>query len=279
MIFVIVAIVIIAIFCQLSVLPCFLLLGAIFLTLAEIDQRFDFNEHPAYTHEYGFTFIFVSAYNTVLRIVFSTDKRQYRKWILPNELFPEAEILENQWEIIRDEALAAHSKLVSFNSFDVVYTRLLQSNPDQWKTLVFKWYSDKYFNEDLCPKTVSLIKSIPNIKAAMISVLEPGAWIPPHRGPYCGSIRYHLGLVVPENCFIKVNNEDYYWRDGEGVLFDDTYTHEVKNNSDKRRFILFLDVLRPLPFFNYFHRKLNNSISTCQAITDFNKNAEKIYNS
>src|SRR5262249_35076411 len=36
------------------------------------------------------------------------------------------------------------------------------------------------------------------------------------------------------------------WRDGEGVLFDETYVHWVEHDSEQPRVILFCDVERPM---------------------------------
>ena len=44
----------------------------------------------------------------------------------------------------------------------------------------------------------------------MFSILEPGKHLPPHRGPYNGVLRLHLGLIVPEpreQLGIRVDNE------------------------------------------------------------------------
>jgi beta-hydroxylase len=38
----------------------------------------------------------------------------------------------------------------------------------------------------------------------------------------------------------------YAWRDGEDVMFDETYVHWVKNETEKTRVILFCDIERPL---------------------------------
>jgi aspartyl/asparaginyl beta-hydroxylase (cupin superfamily) len=54
--------------------------------------------------------------------------------------------------------------------------------------------------------------------------------ITPHTGPANFVLRYHLGLVIPEdrdNCWIKLDDEKYSWKEGEDLLFDDTFTHEV----------------------------------------------------
>jgi beta-hydroxylase len=53
----------------------------------------------------------------------------------------------------------------------------------------------------------------------------------------------HLGLSCPPEAAILVDGRRYSWRDGEDVLFDDTYVHEVANESATRpRVVLFCDV-------------------------------------
>ena len=39
----------------------------------------------------------------------------------------------------------------------------------------------------------------------------------------------------------------YFWKEGKSVLFDDTYTHEVVNNTKEHRIALLLDVKRKIP--------------------------------
>ncbi len=82
----------------------------------------------------------------------------------------------------------------------------------------------------------------------MFAILEPGAHLNPHRDPFGGSLRYHLGLVTPnsDDCFIVVDGERYSWRDGEAVMFDETFIHWADNKTPTTRIILFCDVERPL---------------------------------
>ena len=84
----------------------------------------------------------------------------------------------------------------------------------------------------------------------MFAQLPPGASLVRHRDPYAGSVRYHLGLVTPANpkCYIDVDGQQYYWRDGEAVMFDETYIHYAKNETDVSRIVLFCDVERPMYF-------------------------------
>ena len=83
------------------------------------------------------------------------------------------------------------------------------------------------------------------------SILSPGKHIPPHRGPYKGLIRCHLALKVPEpseNCWIKVGEETSQWEEGKCIVFDDTYVHQVQNDTEGQRVVLFLDIIRPVRF-------------------------------
>ncbi len=89
--------------------------------------------------------------------------------------------------------------------------------------------------------------------------MEPRKLLPSHYGPFKGILRYHLGLKIPKGeCFISVDNEIYEWKEGEGILFDETYKHFVKNETDFKRIILFIDVKRD--FNNSFLNTVNDSI-------------------
>jgi beta-hydroxylase len=82
----------------------------------------------------------------------------------------------------------------------------------------------------------------------MFALLPPGSKLGRHRDPFAGSLRYHLGLATPnsDDCRIWVDGEMYSWRDGEAVLFDETFIHRAENNTGTARIILFCDVERPL---------------------------------
>ena len=83
----------------------------------------------------------------------------------------------------------------------------------------------------------------------MFSILSPGKHIEPHRGPYRGVLRYHLGLRIPEPASaagISVGGEVRHWEEGRSLLFDDGYEHFAWNDTDGVRVVLFMDVERPL---------------------------------
>ncbi|MDI9238789.1 aspartyl/asparaginyl beta-hydroxylase domain-containing protein [Lysobacter sp. LF1] len=167
----------------------------------------------------------------------------------PGRHFPELEPLRANWPAIRDEARRLrelqHIKAadgytdVGFNSF---FRR-------GWKRFYLKWYDDAHPSAaQLCPVTTGLLRDIPSVKAAMFTELPPGSELRPHRDPYAGSLRLHLGLETPndEGCFIEVDGQRYSWRDGQWTMFDETFIHRARNDTQSNRIILFCDVERPL---------------------------------
>ena len=106
-------------------------------------------------------------------------------------------------------------------------------------------------NCDRCPTTERALSKIPGLYSAFFSILAPGKRLPPHRGPYNGVLRYHLGLKIPVNdatCAIRVGNETRSWSEGGSLIFDDTYEHEAWNLTPEFRAVLFVDFRRPLPW-------------------------------
>jgi len=168
----------------------------------------------------------------------------------PEEL-PELITLKNHWRMIRDEGLALleQSEIkVSDKYNDAGFNSFFKTG---WKRFYLKWYEDNHPSAiALCPQTTALLRTLPSVKAAMFAELPDGSRLPRHRDPYAGSLRYHLGLLTPEDerCFIEVDGQRYSWRDGEDVLFDETYIHYAENLSGKHRLILFCDIERPMRY-------------------------------
>ncbi|HWT53531.1 MAG TPA: aspartyl/asparaginyl beta-hydroxylase domain-containing protein [Rhodocyclaceae bacterium] len=161
--------------------------------------------------------------------------------------YPELKKLADNWEVIRDEAAALQDAIKGSDKYDDAgFNSFFRRG---WSRFYLKWYGESHQSAiQRCPKTVEIINSIPSIKAAMFAQLPPGSDLGKHRDPYAGSLRYHLGLITPndDRCFINVDGVDYSWRDGEAVIFDETYIHWAANNSDKNRIILFCDLERKM---------------------------------
>ena len=101
------------------------------------------------------------------------------------------------------------------------------------------------------PTTMALLEDA-QIHNAFFSILDPGVEIPEHVGYYKGYLRYHLGILIPnsdtggvdDKAYIVCGGEKYFWKEKKGIVFDDMYSHYVKNPTDQQRVVLYLDVKR-----------------------------------
>jgi len=164
---------------------------------------------------------------------------------------PALAMLRSNWPVFRDEAAALLSEgeiKASERYDDLGFNSFFRRG---WKRFYLKWYGDDLPSaQALCPRTVALLRQVPEVKAAMFALLPPGGRLVQHRDPFAGSLRYHLGLITPndDRCRIYVDGQAYSWRDGEDILFDETYIHWAVNEADTTRVILFADVERPMRY-------------------------------
>jgi len=78
----------------------------------------------------------------------------------------------------------------------------------------------------------------------IFSRLAPGSHIQSHCGPTNLRWTAHLGLIVPEsaaeNFKLRVSEEWHTWQEGKILPFDDSFEHEVGNDSEQERVVLLI---------------------------------------
>lgn len=158
-----------------------------------------------------------------------------RPWLERGD-FEAIAILEANWEAIRDEVFAAREH--AFQRFD-------DGTPHSgaWNAVYLR-YGAKTVEENrhVLPRTIELVSSLPRVGVmAMVSALNPGAHIEPHCGVHNFRITAHLGLHIPEGCSFRVADETRTWRQGECLVFDDSFEHEVWNRGKETRYVLLVD--------------------------------------
>jgi beta-hydroxylase len=189
-----------------------------------------------------------------------------------HKAYPGLKELEENYEDVRDECLALlerKSTLTDVQSLGAGYTNGGIHTAD-WKAFMFK--SGEFLDENglRAPKTAALLRNIKGMDTAFFSIVDPHQYITPHWGYYKGFLRYHLGVLIPDNnddqkCWLRVNDdpdenkredasliengEKYYWKNGEGIIFDDNFLHDAKNESDEVRVVLWLDMRRKMPIY------------------------------
>jgi beta-hydroxylase len=165
-------------------------------------------------------------------------------------LFPWIRPLEACWPEIRaevDALLALEAAIPPLAEISPDHRRI--APPDKWKSFFLYGYGfSKAENIARCPKTAAAVRDVPGLNSAFFSILAPGTHIPRHRGVTKAILTAHLGLVVPKQrqaCRMQVDRETLAWEQGKILVFDDTYFHEVWNDTDEQRVILLVQFRRP----------------------------------
>ncbi|SEP81484.1 beta-hydroxylase [Faunimonas pinastri] len=174
--------------------------------------------------------------------------------VYDNRVFPWAAEVEKEWHLIRaelDRVMVRKSELPGFHEISSEVRSI--SDDANWKTFLLCAYgikSDEAIRS--CPETWRIMQKVPGLKTAMFSIFEPGKHLPPHRGPYNGVLRLHVGLIVPEaapdQLAIRVGDQVCHWQEGKALIFDDAFEHEAWNHTNQTRVVLFVDFVKPLRF-------------------------------
>lgn len=173
--------------------------------------------------------------------------------------FPWIAAIEAQFDAMRAEALAALADLKGF----VPYSRSMANRPSNnhhglldnpdWSSLyLWKDGAEVADHADRCPTILQTIQEHaplcdlgPRAPTILLSLLRPGAHIPPHCGMLNSRFICHMPLIVPPNCGFRVGPDTVQWEEGKILIFDDSVEHEAWNNSDENRLVVIFDIWRP----------------------------------
>jgi aspartate beta-hydroxylase len=169
--------------------------------------------------------------------------------------FPQAQLFRDSFPEIRREALQIASERLNrvprFHEIMPEQAEISANDGIDWRMFTMKAYGREIpEHTQSCPTTMDVINRCPGVLSASLSFLAPGKHIPPHRGPFRGIVRFHLGLSMPRNengelgAVLWIDGVPHYLDNGDTLLWDDTYTHEVVNATNDVRIALLLDVWR-----------------------------------
>lgn len=169
--------------------------------------------------------------------------------------FPNARRFRSSWRAIRQEALTVMERLGSLPCFHEIMPAqadISANDGRDWRMYLLKVYGQKVHDHlQACPTLAGLLDASPEVLSATLSFLAPHKHIPRHSGPFRGILRFQLNLFAPADgegrpgAVLWLAGQEYRLADGECLLWDDTYPHEVWNRSDQTRIALLLDVRRP----------------------------------
>jgi ornithine lipid ester-linked acyl 2-hydroxylase len=197
--------------------------------------------------------------------------------IITDGEFPFLQSFADHWQAILAEAQAIVKHRDAIPAFhDISPDQHKISKGTNWRTFILFGFGDQLEkNCSQAPVTTRLLANVPNIQTAMFSILSPGFHIRAHRGVSKGILRAHLGLIIPTEaakCRIRVGDAIKVWRPGEIFVFDDTYEHEVWNDTTEERVILLFDFDRPMRFWG---RLVNATFIRLMKMTAFYQEPKK----
>ena len=189
------------------------------------------------------------------------DPSLKRKPFWHSSELPAAMALEGAFADIRAECIALMNSGDRERTFAKYHSRVVKAGG--WSDVQF--YAGCKRDQQhcsLCPKTAAIIAAQPRINSVifgshffsrlvpgmrsthpsclllLLLLLTPvffvacgGTHLSAHCGPSNFRLRCHLGLICPPNVRIRVGNEVREWKEGECLIFDDSFEHEVRTRS------------------------------------------------
>ncbi|XP_017149689.1 aspartyl/asparaginyl beta-hydroxylase isoform X12 [Drosophila miranda] len=219
-----------------------------YLALGETLQRLSRQPEAVEVHRQGVARgFFVSVYQ---RSLYNEPKLRAQPFWQPSETGYNSQLrkLQHNWIAIREEALA----LLSHRGYFEDETENLR-HMGIWQQ--FELFAKGQLIRKNCqraPITCSLLKEFPESSGCRrgqvkFSVMQAETHVWPHCGPTNCRLRAHLTLVAPEpeRTSLRVAEQERTWREGELIIFDDSFEHEVWHNGTRPRLVLILDMWHP----------------------------------
>jgi beta-hydroxylase len=175
------------------------------------------------------------------------------KFFYEAEQFPWLKPLTDNFEIIKGELLNLIAEGKE-NQWMNTFPHYVDSEKYKaWKVFSFIFFNMKLpHHAALCPKTAELVYSLPEILSCDYSYMNGQTHVKPHKGYSRMVLRCHLPLIVPDEklCALRVGDTVKHWKEGELMIFDDSFEHEAWNKTDERRVVLMFDIPNPLWGYN-----------------------------
>lgn len=162
------------------------------------------------------------------------------------DLFPWAQQLEEQAQIIQDEFQEKLSEASMFQSDSVWQNQVMGEG---WSAVRLQRLG--VWNTDNCakfPKTYQLLKALKiplAVRGICFARQAPGSGVQPHSDGRNFILTSHLGLKIPDGCWIQVGEERRGWEEGKLTTLDTSFTHSTGNPTNEDRHVLIIDFWHP----------------------------------
>ena len=98
------------------------------------------------------------------------------------------------------------------------------------------------------PSTYDLLRELEiplAVRGVCFARQAPGSGVAPHSDGRNFILTSHLGLRVPDGCWIKSGNEERTWEEGKLTTLDTSFEHSTGNPTDGERHVLIIDFWHP----------------------------------
>lgn len=159
-------------------------------------------------------------------------------------------LLENNWRSIASEVPSTYSvfDVSRIKSRGEVFLEMRQPKWVSGWDGYARWlnyplvFNGIVFEHDM-PKTEEVLQCIPQLNFAAFLILKSGMAMKRHSHPEnSGLVTYHLGLDVPDECYLNADGEFIKHETGKAFSFDGTKPHYAFNASSLDRLILHCEV-------------------------------------
>lgn len=113
--------------------------------------------------------------------------------------------------------------------------------------IFFKWYG---VNVDTFLNIPAFREEWKYVQTIGVSIFNKKASTSKHYGPMRATLRvlYNLNDMDDRSAYIVVGDVTSYWKENKLFIFDDTLMHQSFNETEKARYCLFVDIIRPSRF-------------------------------
>lgn len=228
----------------------------IILVFLEQDRNFIISHNfKKYYIKYFPQQIFIGLHNSLIRLISNKSIYSVHQYVkFDSYLWKHQSLIKKQFESYHQLNLPKY--------FAHQNSHLINYDTSYW-LLNFKFFN-KIYDSNL--EYFSVIKQLlaknSNIKTCFLSVMEQAKFIPYHRGPYNGLLRYHFPIITnlenEDDSYLEIMGKKLY--SNQSFLFDDTYPHRlIKNNLDLR-VVLICDIENPCLSWFKPHKFLPTSL-------------------
>jgi aspartyl/asparaginyl beta-hydroxylase (cupin superfamily) len=169
-------------------------------------------------------------------------------WDAANDssLFPWARELESRASTIQKEFEA---KLLNSKQFASDSAWQNQVMGEGWSAIRLQRLG--VWNTEKCtefPETYQLLRSLQiplAVRGVCFARQAPGSGVQPHSDGRNFILTSHLGLKIPDECWIQVGEERRGWTEGKLTTLDTSFTHSTGNPSNSDRHVLIIDFWHP----------------------------------